>query len=58
MKLFHKIPLFFKGMLPLSCRIGFVAIYALLLQICFITIYALLCGEKINQKLGREKIQI
>ena len=27
-------------------KIGFVAIYALLSQICFVAIYALLCGEK------------
>ena len=33
------------------CKIGFVAIYTLLSQICFVAIYALLCGEKINQKL-------
>ena len=33
------------------CKIGFVAIYALLSQISFVAIYALLCGEKINNKL-------
>ena len=31
------------------CKLGFVAIYALLSQICFVAIYALLCGEKINK---------
>ena len=31
------------------CKIGFVAIYALLSQICFVAIYALLCGEKTTQ---------
>ena len=30
------------------CKIGFVAIHALLLQICFVAIYTLLCGEKFN----------
>ena len=33
------------------CKIGVVAIYALLSQICFVVIYAFLCGDKINQKL-------
>ena len=40
------------------CKIGFVEIYAVLLQftlfcreICFVMIHALLCGEKLNQKL-------
>jgi len=33
------------------CKIGFIAIYAFLLQICFVAIYALLCGEKINKKM-------
>ena len=30
-------------------KIGFVAIYALLLQVCFVAIYALLCGEKLTK---------
>ena len=32
------------------CKFGFVAIYALLSQICFVAIYALLCGEKFHQQ--------
>ena len=31
------------------CKIGFLAIYALLSQICFVAIYALLCGEKLTK---------
>ena len=31
------------------CKIGFVAIYALLSQISFVAILALLCGEKITK---------
>ena len=31
------------------CKIGFVAIYTLLLQISFVAIYALLCGEKLTK---------
>ena len=39
------------------CKIGFVAIYALLLQISFVAISALLCGEKITQNcVCREKM--
>ena len=30
------------------CKIGFVAIYALLSQISFVAIYAVLCGEKMT----------
>ena len=43
------------------CKIGFVAIYAVLSQftlfcrkICFVMIHTLLCGEKLNQKLQRK----
>ena len=31
---------------------GFVVIYAVCREICFDVIYALLCGEKLNQRLG------
>ena len=33
----------------LLSQISFVAIYALLSQICFVAIYALLCGEKLTK---------
>ena len=33
-------------------KMGFVVIYAVCREICFDAIYALLCGEKLNQRLG------